>query len=135
MSRENVEAFKRTVDAANRRDLEAFLEEVDAEVEWHPAMTALLRGETTVYRGHEGVREWWRDLEEAFPYQQAEFPEVRDLGDRIVALGHLRTRGRESGAVTETPAAYVVDYRNGKAILVRTFLDHQKALEAAGLRE
>jgi ketosteroid isomerase-like protein len=135
MSEDNVEAFKRTVDASNRRDLEAFLEQVDEEVEWHPAMTALLRGETTVYRGREGVREWWRDLEEAFPYQQAVFPEVRDLGDRIVAMGYLRTRGRESGVETETPAAYVVDYRNGKAILVRTFLDHQEALKAAGLPE
>jgi hypothetical protein len=61
MSRENVEAFKRAAKAGNRRDFEAMLEEFDPEVEWHPGLAALLGGETTVYRGHEGVRELVRD--------------------------------------------------------------------------
>jgi len=49
-----------------RRDVEAMLEEVDADVEWHPAILGSLRGEAAVYRGHEGVRELFRDLYEAF---------------------------------------------------------------------
>ena len=66
MSRENVEAFKRGSDAANRRDIDALLAVVDPDVEWHPAMAALLSGEGTTYHGHEGVRDWLRDQEEAF---------------------------------------------------------------------
>ena len=47
----------------------------------------------------------------------------------------IRTRGRESGAETRSPLGTVVDFKNGKAILVRTFLDTREALEAAGLSE
>jgi ketosteroid isomerase-like protein len=64
-----------------------------------------------------------------------EFPEIRDLGDRIVAVGWLRGRGKGSGVEVETPVAYVVDVRGHKAIRVRTYLDPKEALEAAGLSE
>jgi hypothetical protein len=48
MSQENVEAFKRALNAGNRRDIEALLEELDPEVEWHSAILASLGGEATV---------------------------------------------------------------------------------------
>jgi uncharacterized protein len=135
MSRENVEAFKRATEVGNRRDVEAILEELDPEVEWHPGMPAVLRGETTVYRGHEGVRELWRDLFEAFAEIHVEYAEIRDLGDRVLAIGRFRNRGKGSGAEVESPLAYLVEFKNGKAIRVRTYLDPKEALEAAGLRE
>ena len=46
-----------------------------------------------------------------------------------------RNRGKASGAVTETPLAFVTEIRNGKTVSIRAFLDHKKALEAAGLEE
>jgi ketosteroid isomerase-like protein len=62
-----------------------------------------------------------------------EFPEIRDVGDQVVALGHFRGRGKGSGVETETPFAYVAEFRGGKAIRVRAFLDPKEALETAGL--
>ncbi len=135
MSRENVKAFKRGSDAANRRDIEALLAVVHPDVEWHPAMAALLGGEVTVYRGHQGVRDWMRDQEEAFAESRIEYSEIRDLGERVVAIGHLRVLGNESGAKVESPVAWVVQFKNGKVIHVRAYLDHAEALEAAGLRK
>ncbi len=135
MSQENVGSFKRFLDAYNRRDVEAMLEELDPEVEWHPAILTPLEGEPTVYRGHEGMREWVRDLDEVFAEIDVEFSEIRDLGDRIVAIGSIRMRGKGSGAETESPIASVSDLKNGKSIRVRTYLDPKEALEAAGLRE
>jgi ketosteroid isomerase-like protein len=136
MSEENVEAFRRGgIDAINRRDVEALLEDVDPEVEWHPAVLVPFEGEATVYRGREGVREMVGDLFEALAEFYVQYPEIRDLGDRIVAIGRVRTRGRESGAVTESPFAAVTDFRNGKAVRVQTYLDPKEALEAAGLSE
>ena len=76
MSQENVEAFKRGLEAGNRGDVETLLEVLDPEVAWHSALHALLGGEATVYRGHDGVREMLRDLNEAFGEIQH-----RDLGD------------------------------------------------------
>ena len=136
MSQENVEAFKAAVDAYNRRDLEALLEFLDPEIEWHPATQALLGGESAVYRGHAGVRELFRDVTEVFSYFHIELSEVRDLGEeRVVALGRIHTRGSESGAQAESPVGFLVEGRNGKAILIRNYLDPKEALEAAGLRE
>jgi ketosteroid isomerase-like protein len=109
MSEENVEAFKRALEAGNRRDFDALLEELDSEVEWHPAMEALLGGKATVYRGREGARQALQDLFDSF------------------AELHLKISG------VRNTWAYLLEFKNGKAIWVRAFLDPREALEAAGL--
>jgi ketosteroid isomerase-like protein len=135
MSQEDVQAFTRCAEAFRRRDIDAVLEELDAAVEWHDALPMLLGGERTVFRGHEGVRELQRELWDALDEIQAEFAEIRDLGDRIVATGRLRTRGRGSGIEMESPYGVVADYADRKATLVWTYLDSAEALEAAGLEK
>ena|SRR5215208_1293556 len=135
MSEENLEAIRRATEAFNRRDIDAMLEEVHPEIEWQPAFQMLLGGEATVYRGHEGVRDFVRDTAEAFTDRQAEQSEFRDLGKQVVAIGHSRGRGRESGVRTETAMAWLVEFRDGKAVRIREYLDPADALEAAGLRE
>ena len=63
MSQENVEVFKRAFDAdVDRGDAEGLVSELDPEVDWHGAILMAMGGKQTVYRGHEGVREWLRDL-------------------------------------------------------------------------
>ena len=135
MSQENVEAFKRFADANNRRDVDALLAELDADVEWQSAVLGSLGGEATVHPGHDGVREMLRDLYEAFSEFRVELSDIRDLGDRIVAIGRWVTRGEESGVETTPPLASVVDFKDGKAIRVRSYLDPNEALDAAGLAE
>lgn len=135
MSQENVEAFKRAVDAYNRRDVEAALEEIDPELEFHSALQLMLGGEATVYRGHEGVRELVRDLDSAFAELQVGISEIRDLDERIVAIGPLRGRGKESGAQVEAPLGWMVEFKNGKMTRIRSSLDPKEALQAAGLQE
>lgn len=135
MSLENVEAFQRALAAGNRGDVDALLEELDPEVEWYAALPASLGGETTVYRGHEGVRELFRDFYGALAEIHMEVSEIRDLGDRLVATGRMRTRGKASGAETELPGGYVVDFKDGKATRVRSFADPSDALKAAGQDE
>ena len=135
MSQANVDAFKRAVDAINRRDIDKLLEELDPEVEWHDVFSLMLGGDAAVYRGHEGVRELFRDLFGAFAETHSTYSEIRDLGDRTVATGSLRTRGNESRAETESLVGTISDYTNARAIRVRTYLDPDEALEAAGLQE
>ena len=134
MSQENVEAFKSAIDAYNRRDVEAVLAVHDPEVEWHAALQDMLGGEASVYRGHQGLRELVRDLDESFSELQIEITQIRDLGERLVAIGHLRGSGKESGAGVESPIGYVLDLAEGKVTRVRSYLDPQEALEVAGLR-
>jgi uncharacterized protein len=135
MSQENVEALKRGFDAFNRRDLVANLRELDPEVVQHLSLPAMFGGQLTVYRGHDGVRELWRDLGEAFAEFRVEITEIRDVGERIVAVGQLRGRGRESGAEVESPIGYVVELRNGRAIRIDDYFNPAEALKVAGLSE
>ena len=135
MSQENVETFKRGLEAYNRRDVEAVLATVDPEVEWHPLLPVLLEGEATVYRGHEGVRELVRELDEAFPDLQSELSEVRDLGEQVLAIGQLRGRGKERGVKTKSDIVWLAELKNGKGVRIREYLDPDEALEAAGLSE
>ena len=135
MSGENVEIVRRGFEAGNRRDVEALIEVLDPEVEWHSALLMALEGEAAVYRGHEGIREFFRDLDGLFDKLHAEYPEIRDLGDRVVGIGRISTRGKGSGAETESPIGTVIDLKNGKATQVRTYLDPKEALEAAGVSE
>jgi ketosteroid isomerase-like protein len=135
MSQENVDSFRRGLEAGNRGDVETLLEELDPEVEWHSALHALLGGEQTVFRGHDGIRDMLRDLNEAFDEIHIEISEIRDLGDRLVAIGRTRTRGKASGAETDTPLAFVTTVKNGKTISLQAYLDPKQALAAVGLSE
>jgi ketosteroid isomerase-like protein len=135
MSEENVEAFRRGLEAGNRGDVDALLDELDPQIEWHSALHALMGGQQTVFRGHEGVRQMIGDLYDTFAEVHIEMSEFRDLGDGLVAIGHTRTRGKASGVETETPLAFVTEIRNGKTISIRAYLDQDEALEAAGLSE
>jgi ketosteroid isomerase-like protein len=135
MSQENVDAFRRGLEAGNRGDVEGLLRELDPEVEWHSALHAFLGGEQTVFRGHDGVRAMLRDLNEAFDEIQIEISEIRDLGDRLVAIGRNCTRGKASGAEIDTPFALVTEIKDGKTTSLRGYLDHNQALAAAGLRD
>ena len=135
MSERNVEAFKRGIEAYNRGDVEALLDELDPRVEWRPSLPVLLGGERTVYRGHDGIREMLRELDEVLPERRLDFSDIRERDDRLVATGRLRTRGRGSGAVTESRFGWVADFKDGKACRIRTYLDPEEALEAATVNE
>jgi len=133
MSQENVEALRRAVEANNRRDYEAFLDEFDPDIEWHGIFGVMFGGEATVVRGHEGLLEYVRDRDEGFAVSDVQWSEFRDLGDRIVALGHVRGRGRESGIEFDSPYAGLAEFKSGKIISYRDCFDHSQALKAVGL--
>ena len=136
MSQENIEAVKGALEAMNRGDVEAVLQGLDPEIEWHMALQELVGGVAGVYHGHGGVREYFRDMDEAFAEIELDYTEFRDLGDRVLATGSFRTRGRHSGAVIESPVAALIDVDDDTIVTrVLTYLDPKGALEAAGLSE
>jgi ketosteroid isomerase-like protein len=63
LSDRNVELHRRAVEAFNRRDVEAFVALADREVEFHSLMTT---PGGALYNGQDGVRSWFRDLEDAW---------------------------------------------------------------------
>jgi ketosteroid isomerase-like protein len=132
MSEENVDRYRRVVEAFARRDLDAFLELFDPDVDFAPR-SAELEGRS--YSGHEGIRRWWETMFRLFAEYRAEIQEVQDLGD--VTFGRLRLRGHgmESGAPMEQTQWHVVEWREGTVVRWRTLRSEAEALAATGMSE
>jgi ketosteroid isomerase-like protein len=131
MSPENVDQFMKAVDAMNRADIPGTLGS------WTPksgSSTGWMRCKGD-YTGIEGVRGFFNDFAEHFEAWQIDCPEVRDLGNRVLALGSVHATGRGSGAETEPPFAVVAAFREGRLTHYIDFGDRDQALEAAGLAE
>jgi ketosteroid isomerase-like protein len=131
MSQDNIELAHQAFDAFNRRDVDAFLEVMAADVEVFPRQAAM----EGVYRGHAGIRRWWADLLDVFPDFAVEVIEVRDLGH--MTLSALRFLGH--GADSESPFDETVwmlgDGCDGKCVWWRVYGSEAEALEAVGVRE
>jgi ketosteroid isomerase-like protein len=133
MSQErNVDVVRRTVEAFPR-GVEEMLSYVDPEIELHSAIVGGAEG--NVYRGHEGFRRWFADSFESFEELKNEWSEFRDLGDRVLAFGHVKARGRGSGMELDSPMGWVFTVRSGKVVKAEGFLSRAEAFEAVGLRE
>ena len=131
MSQENVDLFVEGIEAYNRGDIEAVLSGVDPEIRFEHRLAAL-QGK---FVGVEAVRGWLLDAREYLLAGQIDCPDVRDLGDRVLALGMLRAIGKESGAAVELPYTVLATFRDGRITDFIDFGDRDQALEAAGLSE
>jgi ketosteroid isomerase-like protein len=103
-------------------------------LEWHPAIAQSVEGPGTVYRGVAGVRQFWKDSHEVFELGFGE-TEIRDLGDKLLALSQVSVAGRASGVDLEAPLAMVMTLENGLVVRADQYLSHAEALEAVGLSE
>jgi ketosteroid isomerase-like protein len=133
MSQENVEIVRRSFAAYTRGDIEETLVDIDPEGELHSAIIGVAEG--AVYRGHDGFRRWHAETEVAFEELTTELTEFRDLGDRVVGLGHVHARGRESGVELDSATGWVFTLRDGKIVKAEGFLSIGETLDVAGLSE
>lgn len=135
MSRENVELLRQTVDAINRGDIDGSLENAadDFEVDWSNAIGPGRRG---IYNGKDAAREFWRSFVEAFDELRWDFEEIIEVDEsRVIAVNHVRARGRGSGAAVDSVSALLWTISDGKARSVKLFQSKAEALEAVGLQE
>jgi ketosteroid isomerase-like protein len=138
MSEENVEIVRRAFDAVARRDTEAVLALYDPEVEWDSSRSPLTRVDGKswrVFRGHEGLRHYFRERMEAWETVGDDCEELIDAGDQVISVVTSRGRGRVSGIDVEARMARVWTIRGGKVIRVVWFETRAEALEAAGVSE
>ena len=128
----DIEAFLRGVDAINRLDVHAVLALTHDECVFEP-----LRSQTEgAFVGHEGMRRFLADTAQTFELFKATYPDLRDLGDgRMLAIGTIRMRGRESGVENDVLSAAIVEFRDGRMLGYKDHGDRQLALQAAGLSD
>src|SRR6266513_1811904 len=118
MSRENVEAVYIAYAAFNEGDLAGVLSWFHPDAVYRDAIHQAVEGEAGAFRGHDGIRQWWRDLHDHY--------------EHVIVVFVVRGRGKGSGIALDTPLAQVVKMRQGKVIELRDYFSREQALEAVG---
>jgi ketosteroid isomerase-like protein len=128
VSREHVEIVRSAWEGYNSGDLDALIEPLDPDCEFHedPAFP-----EAGVYRGPEEIRAYLSRFRELMADHSFEIEEVRDLAGGVVALLHERARGKASGVEVSLRPAFVHRFRGDKVVWVRAYLDRGEALRDA----
>jgi hypothetical protein len=128
MSQQDVDAFRRGIEAINRG-------EVDIPKLVHPegVFEPLRSGTEGAFIGHDGMRRFLADTEDMFEIFQASYTDVRDLGDRVLAIGSIRMRAKGSGVETDVPSAAIAEYRDGLLWRYKDYGQARLAVEAARL--
>jgi ketosteroid isomerase-like protein len=119
-------------DAWSRGDLEALLTTLDEDVEFWTS--GVFPGLEPVYRGHEGMRKFWDDFRSPWQSLRIMMDDIRERGDRIVALYRFEAVGRD-GLTLQREGANVITLRDGIAIRIDAHASWKTALEAVGLEQ
>ena len=136
MSQDNLEIFRRAIDALNARDFDTIAQLAHEDGEWRPALTAGGDLEHPVYRGLAGMRQYADDMDDLFVDTRFEVERL-DLvdPDRIFFYGRVTARGRGSGVPVDVPVWALWELRDGKLLRGTAYLAEAKALEALGRLE
>jgi hypothetical protein len=130
MSEENIDRVRRGIEAYNRGDFDAAMENVHPEIELVPA------GGQTTLKGAERFRAWMEP--DAFESQVAEPLEFRANRNKILVRLSNHIRGAGSGMEVDFPSwsVWTIDDA-GLTTRIEIYLGHQEAeaLEAAGLSQ
>jgi ketosteroid isomerase-like protein len=133
MSQENVDLHRRSVEAFNTRDIEAFIAFCDPQIELHSTVTVPGGAE---YHGHDGVRSWHRDLEDGWGDElRVEAEAYFDLGEHTITFHVLRGRGRQSDAQVAMPAAHLCRWHDGCIVYFKGYSQREDALRDLGISE
>ena len=130
MSQENVEIARKVNEAVRRGDWDVVAAYYDPDVS---IRTDPRWPEQRMY-GRKAAMKFVRDACEAWGID-VRIEEIVDLGDRLLVRMHWNTHARHTGIGGDFRYSEIVTYRDGRAILVEFFLEHEQALKAVGLEE
>ena len=133
MSHENVAIVREVFALWNAGDRSIRSEYLDPAVELESPLSSV-SGEP--YRGHAGVQQWIRDVDEQFAEFESRLDDVREVENTVLAIGAIRLKGRTSGVALDQPAAWIIRFgRDHRVKHMRIYLQVDEALEAVGLAE
>jgi SnoaL-like protein len=132
VSEQNVQLHRRATDAFNKRGIDTLIALSDPSVEYHPLLSAI---GTPVYQGHDGLRSWYRQLDDAWEELRSEPEAYFDLGEQTLAFFVIHGRGRHSGAEVAIQGATVMRWREGLRVYAKTYAQREEALSELGVSE
>jgi ketosteroid isomerase-like protein len=128
----DIELVKAMFAAFAARDLETVLSLADPEIEF-TAVTGEHAGRTDPYRGHDGLREYFRDVAAVWEELRLTPREFREEGGLILVTGKVSARSQRRTVTGST--GWVWRVRHGKVVYARVYAsaaDAIAALEAGG---
>ena len=115
MSKENVQLVLSIYDAIQSGDYEAPFELTDEGIVWDMSRFEL-PDMADVYRGHEGVRDFWVRWLSAWESIEFKSLNAEDHGDHVLVEVEQRNLGRGSGIPVDFHYFQVTTVKDGKAI-------------------
>ena len=112
MSERDLAVIHRFHEAWTAGDLPAALELVDPEVVVHPLHGVLYS--RMEYRGHEGIKEWYREMTEPWDRYEAIVEDVRETPDGV--MGTLRLVGYRDDQPFHARVGAVFGLRDGRIV-------------------
>jgi ketosteroid isomerase-like protein len=135
VSEKDVEDVREAWEAWERGDMEAIFEFYDPEIVWdqtHYGGAEL----ANLYRGHDGVRQFFREWVEPFESYYAHAEDFIDAGEAVVVRCRQGGRGKHSGVEVDMPPYWqVYRLRDGRAVRIEVYIDRREAFKAVGLEE
>jgi ketosteroid isomerase-like protein len=125
----DVEVVQAVFAAFADRDFERLLELVDPELEF-TAMTSDLAGRAGPYRGHEGMRQYFRDVDAVWDDLRLTPREYRVVGDSVLVTG--RVSARSASRIVDGSTGWIWRVRDGRVVYGRVYPSAQDAEAAAG---
>jgi len=127
VSAEGVERLREAYDAFKRQDIPAVMAAFDEQIEWNSPANLPMGG---IYRGHEGVGEFFGQLPQHWQELSVEPEEFIDAGEVIVVPIHLRGKG--AGGSVDTWSLHLWRMRGDRAVSFREYADTASVLQALG---
>jgi ketosteroid isomerase-like protein len=130
VGRTDIDVVQAVFAAFAERDLDAVLELAAPEIEFI-AVTSDYAGRTEPYRGHEGIRQYFRDVAEVWDELRLTPTDYRMVGEQVLVTG--RVSARSPARVVSGSTGWVWRVRAGKVVWGRVYASAEDAVAAVGL--
>jgi ketosteroid isomerase-like protein len=122
-----MDVIKAVYEAFTERDVEGVIAHLDDDVEFS-AVTGDHAGRTEPYRGHDGIREYFRDVAEVWDELRIVPDEYRRDGDKILVTG--RVTARSPARIVAGSTGWIWRLRDGVVVYARVYASAADAMAA-----
>ena len=126
--------IRESLAAYNRRDFDSVVRNFDDRMTFE-FVGPIGGAADPVHHGPDGFLRFAADIEEHFEMFRLETSDFRDGASAVFCEVRMLGRGKGSGVDTENLTYCATEFRDGRIVRIRYFLDRAEALEAAGLSE
>ena len=127
VSRTDIDVIKAVFAAFAARDVEGILAHASREVEF-TAMTSDYAGHTGPYIGHDGIREYFRDVARVWDELRLTPTDYRQVGDQVLVTGRVTARSPARTVAGST--GWVWRLVDGEVVYIRVYGSAEDAVRA-----